>query len=157
VSSSFIAYKDVMPYAMYSYKFAGLDPQTGEPMGYFNGEVSKDYSKMAGKQVPIEDLKLHGSKRPLIYGTVNSFFDYKKFNLSFSLAYQFKYFFRRPSISYSDLYSRGDGHPDFYSRWQKPGDEKSTNIPAMTYPLNKADGFYGNSEVLRLVPCASVN
>lgn len=148
VSSSFIAYKDVMPYAMYSYKFAGLDPQTGEPVGYFNGEVSKDYSKMAGKQAPIEDLKLHGSKRPLIYGTVNSFFDYKKFNLSFSLLYQFKYFFRRPSISYSDLYSRGDGHPDFYSRWQKPGDEKSTTIPAMTYPLNKADGFYGNSEVL---------
>lgn len=33
-------------YAIYSYKWAGLDPNTGEAQGYLKDEVSKDYTRL---------------------------------------------------------------------------------------------------------------
>jgi len=39
------------------------------------------------------------------------------------------------------------GNADFAKRWQKPGDEKQTNIPSMVYPNNSyRDLFYLFSE-----------
>src|SRR5690606_16655882 len=30
-------------YGIYSYPWAGLDPENGDPLGYLDGEISKDY------------------------------------------------------------------------------------------------------------------
>lgn len=38
-------------YSMFGYRWAGLDPETGDPRGYLNGEVSKDYAKITGADV----------------------------------------------------------------------------------------------------------
>jgi hypothetical protein len=48
------------------------------------------------------------------------------------------------------LFETGNGnHIDYTKRWQKPGDEKITNIPALIYPTNIArDEFYKYSEAL---------
>src|SRR5690606_4413644 len=55
-----------MAYPAYSYKWAGLHPETGQPMGYLNGEPSTDYRAIASKDnTKPEDLVLHGSARPL--------------------------------------------------------------------------------------------
>jgi TonB-linked SusC/RagA family outer membrane protein len=148
MSSSLIAYEGAMPFGLYSYRFAGLEPNTGIPMGYVDGEVSTDYNRLTGRQAVLDELVLHGSSRPLYFGILNNFISYKNMVLSLSLGYKLGYFLRRPSINYTDLYNSGNGHNDYYKRWQKPGDEEQTNVPAMTYPLNRADAFYTNSEVL---------
>ncbi|MFC3157129.1 hypothetical protein ACFOEQ_00395 [Chryseobacterium arachidis] len=50
---------------------------------------------------------------------------------------------------YTALYNNYGGHGDYYKRWQNPGDELTTNVPAMVYPgVNVADQYYLNSEVL---------
>jgi hypothetical protein len=55
----------------------------------------------------------------------------------------------RSSIDYAALYNRLNGHADFEQRWQKPGDELYTHVPAMRYPLvSGRDEFYTASEVL---------
>ena len=42
-------------YSLYSYAWAGLDPQNGDPQGYLDGEVSSNYSSILNNTKP-EDL-----------------------------------------------------------------------------------------------------
>ncbi|HKG08774.1 MAG TPA: TonB-dependent receptor plug domain-containing protein, partial [Pedobacter sp.] len=42
-------------YGIYSYASAGLDPQTGDPRGFLNGEISKDYFSIV-THTSVEDL-----------------------------------------------------------------------------------------------------
>lgn len=135
-------------FPFYSYAWAGLDPETGEARGYLNGEISKDYRKIMTKETTLDDLVFHGSSRPLYFGNFLNTFTYKNWNVSFNVTGQFKYFFRRSSINYSSLFSSGYGHSDYYDRWQKSGDEMTTDIPAFVYPLNYSETFYPNTEVL---------
>jgi len=135
-------------YSVFAYPWAGLDPNTGDPQGYVGKEISKDYTTILFEGKP-EDMKYMGPAVPTSFGTLRNSFDWKGFQFSFSLSYQFGYYFTRNSISYSNLYSSWMGHGDFAMRWQKPGDEKITNVPSMLYPANYSrDAFYGLSETL---------
>ncbi|ATL47720.1 hypothetical protein COR50_11385 [Chitinophaga caeni] len=132
--------------ALYAYIWKGLDPATGDPQGYLNGKVSKDYNKIF--QDTANHQKYIGSSFPLLFGNILNNLSFKAFNLSFNIVYRGKYYFRKPSIRYDYLYNRWIGHSDFRNRWQKPGDEKNTNVPSMPYPVNESrEIFYQNSEV----------
>ncbi|PRY09807.1 TonB-linked SusC/RagA family outer membrane protein [Pontibacter ummariensis] len=136
-------------YSLYSFKWAGLDPQTGDPLGYLDGEVSSDYFSINYGEANLDDLVYHGSAIPTFFGSLGNTFSWKGFSLTARLSWKLGYFFRANSISYSTLYSSWGGHSDFAQRWQKPGDEQHTNVPSMTYPDNFArDSFYAGSEVL---------
>ena len=52
------------------------------------------------------------------------------------------YYFRKTSINYNNLFQNGTGHIDYMQRWQHPGDEKRTTVPAMDYPDNIAEDSY---------------
>jgi TonB-linked SusC/RagA family outer membrane protein len=135
---------------IYVYKWAGLDPLTGDPQGYLNGVISKDYAKMV-TGTNINDLEYRGPSTPPYFGSLMNSFSYKGLSLSFNMIYKLGYYFRRESIDYSSLYSgtSGTGHSDFALRWQKPGDEKITNVPSMIYPLNaNRESFYLRSGTL---------
>lgn len=135
-------------YSVFSFKSAGLDPQTGDPRGFLNGEVSKDYNALY-QNSKIEDLVFHGSALPTIFGSMGNTFSYQNISLTLRLTYKFGCYFKRESISYTNLFNRGLGHPDFSSRWQQPGDEVTTNIPSLTYPsVNLRDNFYSGIEDL---------
>ncbi|WP_207531806.1 SusC/RagA family TonB-linked outer membrane protein [Desertivirga arenae] len=136
-------------YAIFSYKWAGLDPATGDPQGYLNGQVSKNYASLTGAATTIDDLKYHGSAIPTVYGSMRNTFSYGKLSFAAALSFKLGYYFRRESISYSTLYNNWRGDTDFEKRWQKPGDEFSTYVPSMVYPAPTArDNFYSGSEVL---------
>src|SRR5690606_7355540 len=45
-------------YAVYSYRWAGLDPKTGEPRGYINGEISTDYTQLTESATQLDDLEI---------------------------------------------------------------------------------------------------
>lgn len=137
------------PFAYFAYKWAGLDPATGDPQGYIDGNVSKDYGAITGSGTKFADIKYIGSLLPTVYGSVGNTFSYKGFSLTARLLYKLGYYFRRPSINYYALANQSLGHSDYGLRWQKPGDELYTNVPSFAYPLNSArDAFYQYSEVL---------
>jgi len=136
-------------YAVFAYKWAGLDPQTGDPRGYLNGEVSKDYAEIIASDKGIEDLQYFGSAIPTSFGSFINSFGYKQFSLDVGITYKFGYWFRRSSINYTSLMSSRDGHSDYSQRWQKPGDEIFTDVPSNSYTANSArDTFYSGSSVL---------
>lgn len=136
-------------YAIYSYKWAGLDPLNGHPRGYVNGKVSEDYNLLTGATARLEDLIYHGSALPVFYGSLGNTFTYKRLSLTVRLTYKLGYYFRKPSVDYTNLFTNNNGHSDYALRWQQPGDELRTNVPSMIYPNDSSrDNFYAGSEVL---------
>jgi len=138
-------------FGIYSYPWAGLDPQTGQARGYLDGEPSTQYAQITQQlaEDPENRLIYHGNTLAPYFGALRNTVSYKNFDLSFNITYRFGYYFKRNSIMYSSLYSNYYAHGDYYRRWQKPGDELTTTVPAMVYPgVNVADQYYLNSEVL---------
>lgn len=124
----------------------GLDPVNGDPQGYLNGQISKNYSAIANDSVQNQSYK--GSAFPLYFGNVLNTFFWKGISLSANITYKLKYYFRKPTISYSRLYNNWGSNADFEKRWQNPGDELITTVPSMPYPSNvNRDNFYAFSEI----------
>ena len=136
-------------YGLSSYKWGGLDPLTGDPQGYLNGKISKDYVSIFNDSV--QNQVFHGSSQPLYTGYLRNSISWKHFTLSANITFRFDYYFRKTSIDYNSLFGRWSGSADYYARWQKPGDEKHTNIPSLLYPVpfevSQRDVFYAGSAV----------
>jgi TonB-dependent starch-binding outer membrane protein SusC len=137
------------PYSLYSLPFAGLDPNTGDPMGYLGKTISKDYLAILNQRYDTASLVFHGTTLPPYFGFLNNIFECKGISVAVSLSYRFGYYFRKQTINYFNLYRRGVTHPDFAKRWINPGDEMTTTIPSMIYPLSNSrrDDFYAGSSV----------
>ncbi|RKR83332.1 TonB-linked SusC/RagA family outer membrane protein [Mucilaginibacter gracilis] len=133
---------------IYSYKWAGLDHATGDPIVYLNGVPSKDYTAIA-TTATMNDLIYNGPAIPPYFGSVLNTISYKNFTVSANVIYKFGYYFHRSSISYSDLIYNWQGHQDFTERWQKPGDEQTTNVPSLSLSgdVNR-DLAYSRSSIL---------
>lgn len=135
-------------YPLYSYPWGGLDPETGEPRGLLNGEVSTDFRTLMSSEVSLDQLVFHGSARPLYFGSIRNDFSYRNISLSFAVTYRLGHYFRRPGLDYDRLFANADGHRDYYSRWRQPGDEMHTHVPALQYPVEAGNTYYTYSEVL---------
>lgn len=136
-------------YGVYSYYWAGLDPQTGDPMGLIDGQPSKEYNIFNGSATTVDDLKYHGPLLPVFSGALANTVAYKNLSLTARITYKLGYYYRKESINYSNLFSSGRGHSDYDLRWQQPGDEQFTDVPSMIYPaVSNRDAFYAGSEVL---------
>lgn len=135
-------------HAVFSYKWRGLDSQTGDPFGDINGQPSTNYNAITGDSTHITDLVYHGSYSPTIFGSLGNEFSYRGFTLSVRMMYKMGYYFRKPVLSYTQLFENRRGHQDYLARWQEPGDEMRTSVPSMVYPTNAArDEFYEGAEV----------
>jgi hypothetical protein len=137
-------------FGIYSYKWAGLDPQNGNPQGYLNGKISEDYGTMIA-DIPFDSMNYHGSATPLDYGAFRNTFTYKNFSLSVNISYKFKYYFRKQSVSYFNLFYDWTSTADYAQRWQNPGDEKKTNVPSLPTVNNEdpnRDAYYQYSAAL---------
>lgn len=136
-------------YAIYAYKWAGLDPATGEAQGYLNNEVSKNYTAITGTGTTVEDLDYFGSAIPTKFGSLLNSVSFKNISLQVGISFKLGYYFRRKSINYTDLFNQWRGHSDYALRWQNPGDEVNTNVPVNLYTTNtNRDAFYNGSGVL---------
>lgn len=134
-------------YGLYAFRFAGLDHDTGAPLGYYHGEVSKNYSEIMS--VGVDQVAYMGPSIPLHAGFLANTLSFKSWSLRANLQYKFKYFYRRKSINYTGLAQYWQMNDDFDQRWKKPGDEAYTNVPAFNYPINYlADRFYQNTDIL---------
>jgi TonB-linked SusC/RagA family outer membrane protein len=136
-------------YAVYSYKWAGLEAETGLPQGYLNGTISKDYNAITGAATTVKDLNYHGSAIPVYYGSAGNTLSWKQFSVTARVLFKLDYYLKRAGMDYSNLFSSWAGHSDYAKRWQQPGDEKKTAVPALVYPLpGGMNAFYTNAEPL---------
>jgi len=137
-------------FSIVAYRWAGLN-SSGMPQGYLNGIPSTNYVGIFG------DLDKNGFNGPVKYigrsiaphfGSLTNSLSWKNFSFSFLITYQFGHYFKKPSFSSADLINSTVIHTDYYKRWQKPGDELITDIPAFFYPaISSLDLFYERSEV----------
>ena len=135
-------------YGMISFKWAGLDPATGDPQGILNGAISKNYDALMGSSLKFEDMVYHGTALPIFSGGFGNSFSYSGFTLSFRLSFKLGYYFRKNALDYGSLFIGRDGNADYAKRWQKPGDELITNVPSLIYPNSDLrDEFYWGSEI----------
>lgn len=136
-------------HGVYSYRWGGLDPQTGDPRGYINGQLSKDYNTLTGSSTQVSDLVYHGPQYPTMFGTLGNTLRWKQISLSARLIYKFGHYSRKQSINFAALFNTGTGHDDYASRWKQPGDEAFTNVPSLVYPaVNAREALYNGSEIL---------
>ncbi|MBB2148960.1 SusC/RagA family TonB-linked outer membrane protein [Pedobacter gandavensis] len=135
-------------YSVFSLPWAGLDPENGDPLGFVNGIKSKDYTALNATE--LTDLKYNGSARPTFFGGLSNTFSYADLSLTINISFKFNYYFRKPSVSYTNLFQNSIlGNADYSNRWKKPGDELNTNVPSVVYPQNSGrDNFYANSSIL---------
>ncbi len=134
------------PYALISYRWAGLDPLTGDPRGYLNDTISKDYVALYNPG-SFDQLVIGGSTRPKIFGSMRNTFSYKMISVSANITYAFDYVFRRLGMDYDLLYYSWAMNREFAQRWQQPGDELHTNVPSMQFPNDyRRDALYKYSE-----------
>lgn len=135
-------------YSVIAFPWAGLD-SAGNPRGYLNGKVSEDYPTIT-LNTKKEDL-VYRQALPVFFGFFINTFKWNKFDLTVNVSYRFGYYFMRPSLNYSSLFNNGawPGSSDYAKRWQKQGDEKSTDVPSLIYPADpNRDMLYNNSEIL---------
>ncbi|OCX54720.1 hypothetical protein BEL04_00190 [Mucilaginibacter sp. PPCGB 2223] len=135
-------------YSIVAYKWAGLDNQ-GNPQGYLNNQVSEDYTNILNA-TRKEDL-IYKPSLPTHYGSLINSFSYKGLTIDINISYRLGYYFAKPTVNYYALINNngaGIGTSDYAKRWQKPGDEKTTNVPSFLYPDNAdRDAFFQEASV----------
>ena len=121
----------------YSYKFLGLNPNNGLPM--FDDYQDRQHL-LSGKQladiVPLI-MTESGNRDPKFTGALYTTLTWKQLSLNTNFTYSFG-----SKVRLFDLYSpvisgvssETNLRKEFVNRWQKPGDEKYTNIPALLSP-----------------------
>jgi TonB-linked SusC/RagA family outer membrane protein len=134
-------------YSIFSFPSAGLN-EKGAAQGYLNGNVSTDYAKIIQSLDPHQ-LKYNGTATPKYFGSLINRISYGPVEVSFNISYKFGYVFRRYGV-FTGLHSANWYNMAGYeNRWQNPGDELNTKIPALKYPINGSEGsFFQYSEDL---------
>jgi TonB-dependent starch-binding outer membrane protein SusC len=138
-------------FGMSSYRWSGLDPLTGDPLGYFDHQQNTNYSSIFNDSV--FNQRFHGSSIPQYSGFVMNSIRWKNFSLSAIISGRFDFYFRKPALVINHTGSmRGQSYTaDYYLRWQKPGDEAYTNVPSVLYPVPSAvsqrNEFYRYAEI----------
>ena len=116
--------------AIYGYKWAGVDPQTGAEMFYDNKGNKLD--ARAINALPISETIILGDRLPDFQGGLVNNFSIYDFSLSFNILYSYgadiKYSFADESDG-RNLQNRNQS-VNLLDRWQKPGD--ITDIPRPT-------------------------
>ena len=127
------------PYhAIYGYKWAGLSA-TGLPQVY-----DKDGNKVSYQPTNLEDIVYLGTNVPKYNGSFNVDMNYKRWSLTMLLIYEGGHKVRNtflptlPSEFSMATYSyltpvSGSISANIADRWQKPGDEATTNIPRTVF------------------------
>jgi TonB-linked SusC/RagA family outer membrane protein len=113
----------------YSYAYKGLDHNTGLP-------TFKNLDNQKGTFDPTQFLVYSGQTQPLLHGSFSSSFRYRSFSVTANFYYSVGASRRLNSLS---LKNEWNGVPnalvnvskDLTDRWRKPGDETTTNIPAL--------------------------
>ncbi|MBR8769285.1 SusC/RagA family TonB-linked outer membrane protein [Porphyromonas levii] len=117
----------------YSYRFKRLNPQDGGPMFYDMEEEKESLFGLSNYEVYSKVLVESGNRYPKMQGSIRNNISYKNFSLRFNLVYSlgaktrlFKLYKDQKNFTPEMNVNRA-----FLDRWKQPGDEATTNIPAV--------------------------
>ena len=128
----------------YSYEFLGLNPETGIPMfDDFKDRQNLLVGKSLGEVVQMTMVE-SGSRDPKFTGSLYTTLTYKQFSLNMNFLYSLGNKIRMFEL-YTPIINGVDSDKnvrrEFVNRWQRPGDEKYTIIPAL---ISKGDPNYSS-------------
>lgn len=124
----------------YSYKFLGLSPLDGGPLFDDYADNPAALRGLSKYDIFTTVLEASGKRDADIQGSLTNTFRYKNWRASISLGYSLgaktrlfaMYGSAASGAAYGDtMYPEKNYSRDYLDRWQKPGDEKHTNIPAL--------------------------
>jgi hypothetical protein len=138
---------------LYAYRWFGLSPETGLPIAYSGGELIEEPGRFTNYylQIPVEDLLRVGSSVPTFFGSYRTGLAWRGISISALFSFKSGYVFRRSSIATGqEFLDLPVYHLDYLKRWQKPGDELITNVPAHADRIlnTEQNAYYRDSEVL---------
>jgi TonB-linked SusC/RagA family outer membrane protein len=146
-----LRYQTIVPgkplYGIYSFQYAGTDTANGDPVGYYQGNKSKDYSSIVSSR-GYNTLRYHGRSSPSIFGSIGNEFIWRNFMLSVLVTYKLGYYYRRPSIDYDAVFKGASppGSGDIAQRWTP---DRHSEIPSLIANNDKnRDFLYNYSEIL---------
>ncbi len=129
----------------YSYKYLGLNPNTGIPMfDDYNDRRQMLANKKLADIIPLIMIQT-GNRDPKLTGSFYATLTWKQLSLNASFNYRIG-----SKIRLFNLYtpvvqgiaSNKNVRKEFLDRWMSPGDEKFTDIPAIISP---SDPNYGDA------------
>ncbi len=127
----------------YSYRFKGLNHNTGAPEFYGTEDFDEEgndlhntkYKEMDKEDVWLSTVLSHtGCREPFLQGSISNTFEYNNWVLSFNLAYSLGSkirLFRMYNDDASIPAPEKNMRRDWIKRWRVPGDEKHTTIPGI--------------------------
>ena len=143
----------------YSYRFMGLSPVDGGPLIDIWDERQAELKTADKYTFYTSVLTPSGSREPSITGSFNTTFTYKQWRLGATFLYsagaKTRLFRMFDGFSSGRVFrSEVNANRDLLNRWMKPGDEESTNIPAIicggsphldvyTKPWTENTNYYG--------------
>ncbi|RQP18364.1 MAG: SusC/RagA family TonB-linked outer membrane protein [Parapedobacter sp.] len=136
---------------IYAIPWQGLNPQTGQPLVYLDGEVTDDYAAYY-RTLTWDQLIVAGSRVPRLFGSMRNTVSWKRVEMGVLISFKTGHVFRRSSMGPGQEYSTTSPvyHMDYFRRWKQPGDELNTSVPAWaeTTAPNQRNAVYTNSEAL---------
>lgn len=137
----------------YSYKFKGLDSQTGKPTFYGAEDEKQEeykarYANMTREEVFMQVMEESGCREPYIQGGISNYLGYRNFSLSFNLTYSLGNKIRLMKIcsgyATNVAYPNQNLRKEFVYRWRKPGDELYTTIPGLATQAETNNQWWNN-------------
>ena len=119
--------------SFYSYEFIGLNPMDGTPLFDDGEDIQEELYGASKYEVFTRVLEESGPREPKIFGGLNTTLNYKRFRLNAAFAYSLgakTRLFKLYSDDYGRIRPENNLNRAFLNRWQHPGDEKYTDIPA---------------------------
>lgn len=133
-------------FSYYSFRWAGLNPQNGNPRGYLGNSISEDYTSIL-QSTSFDSLEYNGPATPPWTLALTNTISLGKFSLLWNITGKFGHYFRKSALDYGALF-QGVNQPEFGQRWQQQGDENITSVPSLIYPNDpNRDAFYQSSSV----------
>lgn len=135
---------------LYMIPWYGLDPAVGLPIVYVDGEPTTDYSTPYYNHFSVDELLVGGVRVPPLFGSIRNELSWRGIEVSALISFKTGYVFRRNSIApgYEYMVTTPMYHMDYFKRWQKPGDERITGVPAYQTDATHAGLYYLQSEAL---------
>lgn len=123
-------------YAMFAYNYGGLD-ETGAPLVRLADGTLTSQTLIAA----ADDILFMGTFQPVWNGGLMNNFRYKSIRLAVNMVYNMGHVMQRqPDLIFGGQLRRNVS-ADFLERWQSPGDELRTDIPAYITTANPNYGF----------------
>lgn len=134
-----VVVKDKAVNTFYSYKFIGLSPVNGGPMFDDYEDRQHELDGLSKYETFQKVLTASGRREPYMSGNLTTNLRYRNIRLSGTFAYslgakvrQFRVFrYGKNGITNNTIAPEDNLRRELLDRWQKPGDEKYTNIPAL--------------------------